>query len=717
MGNAFLCSTTSCSACNQSGIVLPSAGSGDGPYEQDPLATLASLNRIRGNWNDNQARKAEWALGELYTEAIEFIHRRKHLAQNSILISSLHLVNVGVSLMHQRLTARRLQLWDLFASFIEGDLLMETACDILALFTLQGAEATRPRAVETITTFYRVAPRYRPKLKQMFTSAVHINVKSVLSQHVLRALRSITTAEHRMPPSWSSTLDVEIPGWTRINPILFRCEAKSKDSDKKYVLFKVVVGQEFSKELKKYLVENELINMSAHEGIVPWEDHVLDSGNLYLSRKYIQGMSLAEMLRSGADGNLIRALKQLLYILAYADDRNLSHGGINPYTICYDSDRCYLTDWGVERFSNYLQAKQGKAPITPHMAYTAPELRARKRVKDEHATDMWSCGAILMRILEGRRAVVQGPLASEWVNGLRPDQSLYLKKNDEATEFLCMCLQRQPSARISASNGLNNEMFAGVTLQNLELEEKILSVRNSAGTPAELQKFGRGPKGVSSEKDSSEEKSKRKIKWTSAEELKKFLIKNNVNVKKLGVGKARSVNNLFWEISNKESTLEFTDDGVVYRQVTVVEIKIYANTEFGRKILSERTQSESENQHDSSAFRFIVKKVLANETWEQASHRTLSSELGLSDSFQKDHMQLRGHRVTMEDREGYGNYPDLLSRYRIHTVSLQIANAADPDVQAAGIGLPDGDPFVTKEANVLGTERGHYWMWRLTKKQ
>eukprot|EP00397_Hematodinium_sp_SG-2012_P026498 GEMP01027762.1.p1 GENE.GEMP01027762.1~~GEMP01027762.1.p1 ORF type:complete len:709 (+),score=133.20 GEMP01027762.1:147-2273(+) len=708
MGNSVICS------CKPPEVDKDLALPAGEQAEMDPLDILSIL-LLTPVWNAKEAAIAETALTELYKKARSHVTLRKGLARNVILLATMHSV-CRQSEDHHRLATLGFTICTLLASHLADNVLLEAGQNASRVFEHSKCASVQQSAITALTTFYRIAPRYRARLSRMLEGAHNVPANSVTSQHVLNALKSITVAEHKLPSSWAATLQIVSPGWIEINPRLHRCRAKVKKSDDvestadSRVLYKVNVGDEFVKEMKKFLVEIELVNMSSIEGIIPWRDQLYEDGILYLAR-IDSGCSMSERLKNQQYFDPFMAVKAILHILAYCASRNLSHGGVNPQCVYYKDHNTSaarsIADWGVERFSNYLQAHLGKASVTPDMAYLAPETRLRRKVKDESAVDVWSCGAILMRLLEGKDAVVQGALASSWVDGLRPGQNFCMKHHQIAETFLSECLQRKPSMRVSASNALNAKLLTSTFLGNLDaayLGRRKSQIALPPMTPGE---FGSDNGSVLDDPTKL---------WPTAEELKKFLIKHKVNVKKLGVGKAKSVKNLFWEISNKESSLEFKDGGV-YRQVIVVEIKVYANTPYGRKILSEQTQSEFENKLEEGVNRFIVKKVLANETWEAASHRTLASELGLSNEFQKDHMQLRGHRVAEEDREGYGNYPGLLSRYRIHTVSLQIANVSDAEVVAANIGLPDGDPFVTKEQNVLGTERGHFWVWRKTKKQ
>lgn len=671
------------------------------------MITLQYL-MLTASWTETDVTAAISALGRIYTEARSYIHRRKDLAQDTTLLSTLHTVSSRHSGVraHAKLATRGVQIWDLLAKFLSDSVLLTAAEDTIKLFpTGDDCEELQTSVVNTLATFYRVAPRHRVRLRQLITGTNMLATPSVSSQHVLNALQSLTAAEHRLPRDWASSMHVLPPGWIKVNELLYRCRAnptnRRSEFDSPRVVYKVLAS-EFEKETQKFLVDNELLTLSVCEGIIPWTQHVVEDGILYLARQDMGMPTLTDILAAHHPFDYLLMIKQLLYVLAYCANRNLSHGGISPHNVCYVNGNAFISDWGVERFSNYLLVKQGKPPEISDIAYVAPEARPCKQVKDRNSADIWSCGAILMRILEKKEPVTRGPLASHWIDGFGTDQAVQL--NDPiAASLLDKLLQRQPSMRTSASNAMGDTLLSSV---NLGRSEDVLSMTSGSAKPMTRSKS----------KEDTDDDGKSKM-WPTADELKKFLIKHKVNVKKFGVGKAKSVKNLFWEISKKESTLEFTEEGRVYRQVTVVELKIYANTPYGRKMLSEQTQNEYENKDEGSVNRFIVKKVLANETWEEASHRTLASELRLSNTFQKTHMQLRGHRVTEEEREGYGNYPGLLSIYRIHTVSLQIDNVNEPEVIALNMGLPDGDPFVTKEANVLGTERGHFWVWRMTKKQ
>lgn len=197
--------------------------------------------------------------------------------------------------------------------------------------------------------------------------------------------------------------------------------------------------------------------------------------------------------------------------------------------------------------------------------------------------------------------------------------------------------------------------------------------------------------------------------WANSEAaLRDFLAKSGTDVSKFGTGNAKTLETLFVEIRDGESTLNVDEEGKVTR---VVE-PIFIHLRYGTQLLVLTAQIFEDGRKRTSLQRVIAgKKGPGDGGTYNAALRGMSNALGIP----AEKLEEPGILQYREDLYGFElenfespSYPGLQSLYRTHYVQFNILEGGLDVFQ--GHGLPGGTEFETDEASALGTKK-NFWQW------
>jgi serine/threonine protein kinase len=125
----------------------------------------------------------------------------------------------------------------------------------------------------------------------------------------------------------------------------------------------------------------------------------------YIAMEYVEGVTLATLLQSGAAerGELLRILEEVARAAAYAHSKGVVHRDLKPKNILVEkSGRVALGDFGIARADRF------QTPLTQsNMVMGTPEYMAPEQVEGRTndigpRTDVWALGVILYEILAAR---------------------------------------------------------------------------------------------------------------------------------------------------------------------------------------------------------------------------------------------------------------------------------------------------------------------------
>ncbi|MET8523678.1 serine/threonine-protein kinase [Nocardioides sp. NPDC004968] len=147
--------------------------------------------------------------------------------------------------------------------------------------------------------------------------------------------------------------------------------------------------------------EAQLAARLVHPNVVAVFDLVRDDDKPWLVMEYVEGKTLAHMVRD--DGPLpvedaARLIGQIASALRSAHAAGIVHRDVKPANIVVGrAERAKLTDFGIARGVDSQTTQTGQVTGSP--AYLAPEIATGGRANP--ASDMWSLGATLFQALTG----------------------------------------------------------------------------------------------------------------------------------------------------------------------------------------------------------------------------------------------------------------------------------------------------------------------------
>ena len=140
-----------------------------------------------------------------------------------------------------------------------------------------------------------------------------------------------------------------------------------------------------------------------HPHVVSIFDAVIDTDSWWLVMEYVDGVDLGRLVRERGPLSPDEAaplLAQAAGALAAAHAAGIVHRDVKPSNILVDrAGQVKLTDFGIARIATDPAITQ-TGMVTGSPAYLAPEVAAGAR--GDEAADVWSLGATMFHVLEGR---------------------------------------------------------------------------------------------------------------------------------------------------------------------------------------------------------------------------------------------------------------------------------------------------------------------------
>lgn len=218
--------------------------------------------------------------------------------------------------------------------------------------------------------------------------------------------------------------------------------------------------------LRRFELEAKTAGSLSHGGIVRVYDYGCKDNQPFTVMEFVDGPTLAEILKSGSELSLERCARlsrQICDALAYAHQRNVIHRDIKPENILVErsgqhNETAKLADFGIvkavlpddETQSDLTQT--GEVIGTPH--YMSPEQCSGKAL--DGRADIYSLGCLMYECLTGKH-VFDGRTTFDCMRKHIEEQPPALFSqgllSSEQTVFqdiVSCCLEKEPSNRPSA---------------------------------------------------------------------------------------------------------------------------------------------------------------------------------------------------------------------------------------------------------------------------
>ena len=186
----------------------------------------------------------------------------------------------------------------------------------------------------------------------------------------------------------------------------------------------ITIGTESKRALveklrKKFVEEAKILFKELkHPGIVRVTDIFEENGTAYYVMDYIEGRSLNDIVKTQgklSESDALRYIRQAGDALAYVHSQNMLHLDIKPGNIMIDSisDRAVLIDFGTSKQYDEVDGENTSTLMGKTPGFAPPEQMGNDVVKFTPATDIYSLGATLYKLLTGKTP----PSATQLISG------------------------------------------------------------------------------------------------------------------------------------------------------------------------------------------------------------------------------------------------------------------------------------------------------------
>lgn len=157
--------------------------------------------------------------------------------------------------------------------------------------------------------------------------------------------------------------------------------------------------------IERFITEAKAAAALRHVNIVAIFEIGEHDGQQYYSMEYIEGTSLAELIREAPlpQRDAVQYLRTVAEAIAYSHGQGILHRDLKPSNILIDRDnRPRVTDFGLAKCVEADDSLTATDQILGTPSYMPPEQASRNHGNISKASDVYSLGAILYELLCGR---------------------------------------------------------------------------------------------------------------------------------------------------------------------------------------------------------------------------------------------------------------------------------------------------------------------------
>jgi serine/threonine protein kinase len=170
-----------------------------------------------------------------------------------------------------------------------------------------------------------------------------------------------------------------------------------------------VLSDSASELIERFFAEARAVNLIRHENIVSVIDMAkLDDGRPYIVMEYIEGQTLASLVRGGGAplGGVVQVILEVLSALSAAHQIGIVHRDLKPDNVLVTNEgHAKVLDFGIATLmpglSQQLSPRTRTGALLGTPAYMAPEQISGSGNIDPR-TDIYACGVLLFEAVTGR---------------------------------------------------------------------------------------------------------------------------------------------------------------------------------------------------------------------------------------------------------------------------------------------------------------------------
>jgi len=246
--------------------------------------------------------------------------------------------------------------------------------------------------------------------------------------------------------------------------IVYRARQVSLD---RVVALKMILAGRLAttEDLLRFQTEAEAAGRLQHPNIVAVHEVREVDGQHFFSMDFIDGVSLAEKIRSGPlpSRSAARYFRIIARAVHHAHRQGILHRDLKPSNILIDADdEPHITDFGLAKRlgGDSGQTRTGVVLGTP--SYMAPEQAAGKTHDLGPACDVYGLGAVLYELVAGRAPFRAETPLDTIMQVMEQDPvppRLLNTKIDHDLETICLkCLEKDPQRRYPSAEALAEDL-------------------------------------------------------------------------------------------------------------------------------------------------------------------------------------------------------------------------------------------------------------------
>ena len=243
-------------------------------------------------------------------------------------------------------------------------------------------------------------------------------------------------------------------------------KARQKSLNRTVALKMMLSGQFAQPEfVQRFRAEAEAIGQLQHPNIVAIHEVGEHEGQPYFSMDFVEGRTLAEIVREGPlpAKRAASYLKVIAEAVHYAHQHGILHRDLKPSNVLIDaSDQPHITDFGLAKRLTGDSELTLTGQVLGSPNYFAPEQAAGRQAEVGPTSDVYALGAMLYHLVTGRppfqaeslttllRQVIETePVAPRLLNASVPRD----------LETICLkCLEKEPARRYATAQALADEL-------------------------------------------------------------------------------------------------------------------------------------------------------------------------------------------------------------------------------------------------------------------
>ena len=187
-------------------------------------------------------------------------------------------------------------------------------------------------------------------------------------------------------------------------------------------------------------------------------------GRPFYSMRYVEGRSLAEVLKKGPLPNHRAAalMKQVARAVQAVHDEGVLHRDLKPHNILVDAQgRPYVTDFGLAKWLDAAEGVTHTGDVLGSPPYMSPE-QAQDAAHVSAATDVYGLGATLYAVLTGRPPF-QGTTVAETLHQVKYREPVPPRRVNPAVPrdlntIALKCLEKEPGRRFRSAAEVADEL-------------------------------------------------------------------------------------------------------------------------------------------------------------------------------------------------------------------------------------------------------------------